>query len=681
MKPLRYFFNYFIISIFLGILPNKALANAYTDSLEVRLILVDDQKKVEILNLLSEHYLRNNPKEALIKANQALELSREITFAEGTTRSLRNMGKAHKNLLSDYDKALEYCFEALNLEEKLDLTKNRIHTLMAIADIYREVGNNYKSMEYLEQAELLVEKHDYPYDMGLIQLGIGRNYILLNDPEEALERYKRALLISKMSDLPSIEAQAHKSMGEYYSLLDNSALSMEHFGTALEQFTKLNDEFEIAETMALIGKVNQNKHQITKAHQYYSKALAISKKIEDKVGVTARLLDIASCYLEDSAYQKAFQYLQPALNNAEELNEKHLLKSCYDLYYYAYLGQDNYKKAAEYRNMYAAISELIFSEESDRKVAEIQSKYELDKKNLEIETLQQQSSIQTLELEKRRNLIYGFIILLVVMLAFGGFIMHSNHERKKVNLKLEQLNLKLADQNKELSELNTTKDKFFSIIGHDLKGPLNSLSAFSNLLMNHTSQLSKEEIQLLAKDLDKSLKNLRGLLENLLTWARSQTGKLEITPQKFQVKEVIEENLELLQNTAQNKNITIQHQINGISEVYADKNSVSTVIRNLSSNALKFTNSGGRIIISAEEWKDAIEITVHDNGVGIPPEVQKKLFKLGEKHSTLGTNKEKGTGLGLMLCKEFVEKNGGQIRVESKVGKGTSFRFTIPKAN
>jgi signal transduction histidine kinase len=229
-----------------------------------------------------------------------------------------------------------------------------------------------------------------------------------------------------------------------------------------------------------------------------------------------------------------------------------------------------------------------------------------------------------------------------------------------------------------LQELNATKDKFFSIIGHDLKGPLNSLTSFSSLLINHTDSLSKEEIKMLAKDLDKSLKNLFSLLENLLEWSRSQTGNIEFKPEVFDLTALMTENQTLLKTQAQNKNIVIENQYTDKLNVHAHRHSVNTVVRNLISNAIKFTPKDGKITLNLQRLEKDIKVSIADTGVGMSEEVMKKLFRIDTKHSTKGTADEKGTGLGLILCKEFIEKNGGRIWVESTEGKGSVFYFTLP---
>jgi ligand-binding sensor domain-containing protein/signal transduction histidine kinase len=239
-------------------------------------------------------------------------------------------------------------------------------------------------------------------------------------------------------------------------------------------------------------------------------------------------------------------------------------------------------------------------------------------------------------------------------------------------------NNELQKLNGDLQKVNATKDKFFSIIGHDLKGPIHSLTAFSNLLIKHTDKMSKEEITLMAIDFDKTLKNVSLLLENLLNWSRSQSGDLKFTPEIFDLTESLKQNSELLRGQANNKNIRIERvHANKRIEVKAHKQSVDTIIRNLISNAIKFTLPEGSVTIGTYLRGNEVIVSVRDTGLGMNAEVIKKLFRPDIKHSVKGTANEKGTGLGLLLCKEFVEKNGGKIWVESAEGEGSLFQFTL----
>ncbi len=236
----------------------------------------------------------------------------------------------------------------------------------------------------------------------------------------------------------------------------------------------------------------------------------------------------------------------------------------------------------------------------------------------------------------------------------------------------------LAGSEQRLRELNATKDKFFSIIAHDLKNPFNDLMGFTQLLSMNIDKYDKSKIENFVKIIHQSSKLAYNLLENLLDWSGSQTGNLNFNPEKIRINDLIKENIDLLESTASNKNIKIYPEIGSDLFVYADKNMIRTVIRNLISNAIKYTNQGGFIKISANKKNKFCKINVADNGIGISAKNIDKLFKIDESYTTVGTEREKGTGLGLILCKEFVEKNRGTICVKSVLSKGSTFSFTLP---
>ncbi|MFC2086247.1 ATP-binding protein [Bacteroidota bacterium] len=233
---------------------------------------------------------------------------------------------------------------------------------------------------------------------------------------------------------------------------------------------------------------------------------------------------------------------------------------------------------------------------------------------------------------------------------------------------------------KQLEEINVTKNKFFSIIAHDLKTPFHGLLGYSNLL---TTSIKKSDLTLTskyAKQIHTSSVNAYNLLENLLIWAGSQTGKFEFNPEGLDIKNSVDENIRLVVNQALAKNINVVNMVLQ-KEVWADKYMIDTIMRNLLTNAIKFTHIGGEIRVSSVENEDKIEICVADNGIGIEKEHIDKLFRIDTKHTTAGTMEEKGTGLGLLLCKEFIEKHGERLWVESEPGQGSKFKFTLKKTN
>jgi signal transduction histidine kinase len=232
--------------------------------------------------------------------------------------------------------------------------------------------------------------------------------------------------------------------------------------------------------------------------------------------------------------------------------------------------------------------------------------------------------------------------------------------------------------NVELQELNATKDKFFSIIAHDLKNPFNSILATSDMVVTHFNVMEPQQILKKVTTISSSANNAYKLLENLLEWAKSQTGLIEFKQERTVMNNALVLALEITESGALNKNISVKLELNGTIEVFADRNMLNTILRNLITNAIKYTPKGGEIKIQVDSHENHVSVSVIDNGVGIEQAIMDKLFKICEKVSTFGTEMETGTGLGLLLCKEFVEKHDGVLSVETEVGKGSVFKFTLP---
>jgi two-component system sensor histidine kinase/response regulator len=250
---------------------------------------------------------------------------------------------------------------------------------------------------------------------------------------------------------------------------------------------------------------------------------------------------------------------------------------------------------------------------------------------------------------------------------------------RKLQQKVQAQNERLEKQNEQLKEVNASKDKFFSIIAHDLRNPLQVLLGYSELIIMNIENHNKANISKYVELILKTAKNLYTLLENLLMWSKVQKGLMEHNPQHSYVKEIVEGNIILFSPNAEQKQITLTHSVESQIAVYVDKNMINAVVRNLISNALKFTEKGGSVRVTAVEDDELVQVSVNDTGVGISKENMQMLFRIDVTHKNVGTSGERGSGLGLILCKELVEKNNGAIWVESEVGKGTTFTFTLPK--
>jgi len=291
---------------------------------------------------------------------------------------------------------------------------------------------------------------------------------------------------------------------------------------------------------------------------------------------------------------------------------------------------------------------------------------------------------------------YGLCIVLLIVLIIGynryrtfSILQFNAHLKEKIEehtheivnqkLEIEAQKENLEQINEALEHSNATKDKFFGIIAHDLKAPFNSILGFSNLLKDEYDNFTDTERRHFICSIHNASESSFKLLENLLEWARMQTGKIEYKPEKIDLSNIAVEITSLLYSAASAKKIKLTTSIPFNTLIYADENMVKTVVRNIVSNAIKFTDINGEIVISSGEYNNEIEMSVSDNGMGMSPEVLENLFNLDSSHKSKGTNNETGTGLGLILCKDFIERNRGTLTVESALGKGSTFRITVPK--
>jgi len=266
-----------------------------------------------------------------------------------------------------------------------------------------------------------------------------------------------------------------------------------------------------------------------------------------------------------------------------------------------------------------------------------------------------------------------FISSLIIILVL--FYYSRTRQLKNQKILLEKA---VALKTIELKELNTSKDKFFSIIAHDLKNPFSTIIGFSEMLNEEINAEHPVKIKEFANMINTSAVQTLRLLENLLEWANSQRGKISFNPRPVNLNELLMEEVNVLSDIAKTKNIDLKNYLPDNLTISADKNMIRTILRNLISNAIKFTHKNGKVEVSAAIGNNQVEISVSDNGIGMTREFISKLFSIDADLSTRGTENEKGTGLGLFLCKEFVEKHHGKIWVESVPGKGSIFRFVIP---
>jgi signal transduction histidine kinase len=351
----------------------------------------------------------------------------------------------------------------------------------------------------------------------------------------------------------------------------------------------------------------------------------------------------------------------------------------------AYEAKGDIKLALEYFKFHDKIKDSLRSTDKNKKVQLFNALNELEKTHYTITDLANKNEIAQLKYETEKKISYFLIISIVIFAFFLIITIHQHTAKKKAynllefrNYQINRMNNEIQEQRDDLKRMNKTKDKFFSIIAHDLKNPFNSIKGFTELMIEHNSEYDSEKRLKFLKIVKDSTNKASVLLNNLLIWANSQSGNLTYTPQKIELVRHVLDVVSLLEIQAIKKEIDIYNNIDHNLSVKADVNMLNTILRNLISNAIKFTKSKGEIKILSNVEDNMVEITVKDNGVGMSQADVDNLFNIDIKNTNVGTENEQGSGLGLILCKDFVEKHGGKIWVNSTKGEGSEFIFTIP---
>jgi signal transduction histidine kinase len=622
---------------------------------------------------------RTNADEQIAKANEALDNAIENDDVHAQAKALNEIALIHLTNSHDYEKSMDAFIRALTLEETMKLQRQQVFTYLGISQIYFDAADYNKCADFLEQALHANESQKNDELLVYILNKLGNVNTLRGRVDEAFANFQEVLNHENNIGDKAIRAEALFSLGKLRTLQGKLDEALNYHKQALQLTRSISDRSREARSLNEIGELYRKMKNSEKALANHVVALEIRQSLKDKKGIAESFNNIGALYLEQKNTQRAVANLELALDAGREAQDQNQIRKSYDYLNQCYKAAGDYKRALEYAELHAAITDFIQHEKNERQILETENRYLIEQHEAQIDKLEIERAQKERELEAQRqlrNLLISIIALgaLVIILTLYLYIV-----KRKTNKTLAAANLKIGQQNVQLVELNATKDKFFSIISHDLKGPLNSLTSFSGLLINHTDSLSKEEIQMLAKDLDKSVKNLFGLLENLLEWSRSQTGNIEYKPEEFDINTLLDLNIELLKAQAQSKSITLRNSNTTPTHVHAHKNSVNTVVRNLISNAIKFTPKNGEIVLNIDSNGSETIVSVSDNGVGMSDDIIRKLFRLDTKHTTKGTSEEKGTGLGLILCKEFIDKNGGRIWVSSAVNKGSTFYFALPR--
>ncbi len=670
-------------------------------------------------SLVYEAYIQLAWELKSIKPNQSLGFAQNALQIAEKKENLRDAANALSIIgviywqMGNFRMALDYHLEANSLFRDIDYEIGiaRSNTNMGI--IFSDQSHYEEALEYFYEALRIYESNQDTLGMAAVLNNIGMVYEHQKDYDLAERHHLQSLELKEQLKDERGMSFSYNNLGLVYQRLEETELAQKYFYKSLEIRLELNDKREIANTTSNLGNLYFQLEDYEKSDDYLTEALNLYAEVNDKSGLAKTYNYLGRLHIETNNLDRARDYFNQSMEIAEDIGLTRMITENYVNLAKVMALYGDYQAAYNYQQLYDHIKDSIYSEESRRKIIELQLMYDREKRESEMELLKKNQEISFLSTQRDR-LLRNFLIIGVVLILISLFLLYNrfliaskanvllekqkaeitetnsqlvelNHsllEQKKryeeLNRKLHQSNEKLMESEKHLMETNATKDKFFSIISHDLRNPFASIVSFSRILKRDISSMSKDELSELAYELDKSVLKINNLLENLLQWSRTQTGKIKYKPEYMAVHEIVKDNLNLFKNNAKEKNVKLMDEVDDDLPVFADRNMTDTVIRNLLSNALKYTDVGGEIKISSYVHDHMAYISVKDNGVGISQENKKKIFRVDSLHSTYGTMDEKGSGLGLLLCKEFVEKQGGYITFKSEQGKGSEFTFSLP---
>lgn len=708
----------YTVLILFVLVPYTALPNA-VDSLRsiIKAHRVNDTTKVNLLAQLADLYKDENIDSTMSVANANLALSYSINFQKGQARSMQQIGLAYLRK-NEYDKAFNYHESALRIYEKSGNKFEQAQVLRSIADIYYRMTKYDLSIEYYNKSIAISEKINDLEGQGLALLNIGGVYSDQGNYTEALNYYFKGLKAFEKENYSAGVSMTLINIATIYAGLGDTANAREFINRSLPINEGIsNKEIRCSNAINTAVVYGQLK-DFRKALASFRKGSDLADSMGDKDWKNVCAVDIADIYLQMNEYDTALATYREVLHESEQIKDttvivasrmsigeilikkgaikdgvKELL-SVMDIAQKKQMKQqvleiasdlsETYEKlhdpfhALEYYKIQAGYRDSMHNEKNDKRIRQLQYDYELGKKESQITLLNKDKLITQSRGEKQKVLLWGLIGVLVFLIIVSFQLYRSRifeqHNKEEILKQKEEI----QQQALRLENLNKFKDKTFSVLSHDLRGPLNAFSA--TLAMLEENMVSPDEFANLKPELEKQLNSLNSLTDSLLKWANSYiTGQSAAKPELTNLNGIASRNINLAQDLIEKKKVTVISNIPTSLSAWCDPVHFDIVIRNILMNAIKYSYAGGHITLTGTSSANNIEISVTDSGVGMTPSQLSKLFT-NSPERTYGTDDEKGLGMGLMLCYEFMKANNGTISATSEAGKGTTLTITVPKS-
>lgn len=575
----------------------------------------------------------------------------------------------------DWDKARKYRSEVWALSERLDFTKGKgwFYYLEGVDLTYQ---NKFSPALNSEAKAIKLGREVGDYDLvSRAWNAIGVNHLRLEEDTSAMTAFRTALRYINHSTDQTIKPALLLNIGKLYAKLKKYPEALSYFDKSGKMYT--GDLWGLSLVYLETGNVFHALKQYDNAIKIGNLSLNAAREAKYTRTKINALILLGSSYLAANNVSKAKRHFEAAGDSAvlADMHDEKLriLKGI------AMVSEreGNYKDAFLYKRRAALLSDSIFNASRSRLILEYQDKFQTEKKETENKLLREQQKIAQNTFRQRNQVLYLAIIVLLGFVIFSSILFWGNRHIKKANQLLTKQKNHIQRQKENVEHLNQIKDKLFSLIAHDLRSPFTSMKSMMDLYDDGT--ISKEDLDFFFKEIRKDVGFNSLLLDNLLIWAKSQLYGFNIDPKPVSVERIADHILYHFKKQLESKEIRVFKDIPEDFVAHADLEMINTVFRNLIGNAIKFTPKKGTIKISCFADGGDLRIAISDSGIGIPEENKGKLFQ-DTFFTTQGLNKEKGTGLGLQICKEFVEKNNGRIWVENNTGRGATFAFTLPKS-
>lgn len=632
-------------------------------------------------------------------ADEALKIATEKGFKALETEALNARGVIEE-YSGDMDVALTYYKKSVNVSMELQDTLGMSAGFNNIALIHYSQGNAQEALDFHYKSLDLSRGGNDLDGMGTSYSNIGIIYHDLKDYEKALEYYQKALEIGEKNNSKDLVETAKNNIAEVYMEYKAYDKALKLLEECLQLNTEMNHSWGKAISFSNIGAVYYEMHEYERALKNYEEGYRIASDLQEKQVLAETLLGIGESKLRlgrineaEKALEKSYEY---AVKSQILEIQREAAKALSGLK--ERLG--DFKQALFFYKKYHELADSLVNQDKTRELTKMESEYafQQEKDSLfyaqAIERAAFETDISNRKIVQRITYMsLGVVmVLLVVIFRFNRSNQRSvkqlallNEEINDQNQAISSKNEELKETNERLQRLNRTKTRFFSIISHDLRGPINVLVGFSELIKKHLEKYyhSKEDQTLndIFLHLQTSSFQVLHLLDSFLKWAMKEEEGIPYRPEQINLMKCLDETLEIIKAQAHAKSIRITSEVDANAEVWADKNALMTILRNLMNNAVKFTPENGAIHLKARKMNGKVAIQVIDTGVGIDDEKMDHLFEINEGKVMPGTKGEKGSGLGLNLVYDFVKMNKGQIEVNSKVDKGTTFTILLPSSS